>query len=174
MTQDEIVEAIDRQRFSIERSMRYHEHRMFFWECVAFWAKLLEFATTSTAFAFLFRGQNECFLKWVVLFAAILSFLVIILDAYKRIKHNTRQRSRLGELAIRIPLNLSTVTEAQMEEIYAVRKRIELDDGIVLACLNAICHNEQCAAEGKLDESVRISFWEKHIGKYFPIPYRPK
>ncbi len=174
MTQEQIADAAYSQKFSIARSMMYHERRVLFWEFLSGIAKFLEFATTSTAFVFIYAGTDRPLLQWVVLAAAIASFLAIILDAHKRIKHNTSQRARLGELALQIPHNLEALTEERLEEICTARKRIELDDGVILDCLNAICHNRQCDAEGIKTGLMHLNLWEATVGRFFPVPYKSK
>jgi len=173
MTQEEItLQAINGQRFSIETAMMYHERRVLFWEVLAFIARVFEFFTTSAAAVFLFQDQTLETTRWMVLAAALFAFLVIALDAQRRIKHNARQRARMGELRLRVPHNLATVTEAQLEEIVRDRKRIELDDGVLLECFAMICHNRQCMAEGNPDGKVPINWWEWSVGRFFPVPYR--
>ena len=175
MNQEEITEAAYGQRFAIQRSIRYHGHRIAFWEFLAFITKLLEFIPTSTAFIFIFSGNGgQHALQWVLLAAAIFSFLAIILEAHRRIKHQSRQRARMCELDLRLPLNLETVTEGLLEDIYASRRRIELDDGVLLPCLNVICHNEQLTADGHPENPAKLNFVERNIGRYLPIPYSSK
>ena len=172
MNKEEIADAIYGQRFSIRRSIRYHEHRIVFWDALAFVAKVLEFIPTSTAFVFIFSGKGGQYaLQWVLLGAAFFSFLAIILDAHRRVKHQSQQRARMCELDLRIPHNLEAVSEAMLEDIYASRRRIELDDGVILPCLNVICHNEQCVAEGQLADLAELTFIQKTLGRYFPISY---
>ena len=174
MTQAEIVKEMNEQRFAIERSMMYHERRVLFWEFLSFVAKVFEFTTTSAAAVFLFTHQNKSITQWVVLAAAFFSFLLIILDAQRRIKHNTSQRARFGELSMHIPRNLETITEARMEELIQARKRIEQDDGVILDCFNAICHNRQCIAEGNHEGKLYLHWWESWFGRFLPIPFNGK
>ena len=172
MTNEEIAREAHGQRFEINVSMRYHEERLKFWGGLSSAAKVFEFLTTSTAAVFLF--QDKPYSAWVMLAAAFLSFLVIILEAQSRIKHNTTQKARMGELSIRIPHNLDALTEERLEEIIRERKRIELDDGIIFPCLLKLCYNAQCVADGMPEHMKPMTRYQKTAGWFLPVPYNRK
>lgn len=109
--------------------------------------------------------------KWIVAISTAISIAAVILKASERVKHHMSQKAAMGSLLQRFPVDLSSVTEAALKELRDERLQIEKADGVILSCLDVMCHNEQCIADGS-DHAVRkLSWFQSHFGTWLPVPY---
>ena len=173
MTNEELKDAFWKMQFGLRRSYFYHERRVLFWRTVLFVAQGMEAALGSTAAAFLFNENGSSLTKWLVLASAIISFVVVWFDASKRIQVNMTKKARFADLEDRIPFNEDKYSEALLEEIRQVRRKIEKDDDVVLPCVDVLARNDACRALG-VPEDRKLSFVERTIGRLLPIPYDKK
>ena len=158
--------------FEIDRSIRYCDHRIFFWNFFAKSAQVLEALTASAAFVSLF-AEWTTIAHICIAITAVVSILAFTLKAVENTRFNVEKKSKFSELAIKIPGNLNNVTEEQYEIWRAERLMIDNDESTHIPCLSVICHNEVCLAK-KIDDFYPLSFFEEHVGKYIPIPYRSR
>lgn len=168
-----ITKKMSNAKWGVERSMLYHESRVFFWESLSFVSKLFEFLLNSAACVLLFDG-SATFTKWFVLVSAILSFLAIIMNCSKRIKHNMAQKARYGRLLAKFPVDEDDFTKDILAQISKERLKIEEDESVILDCLNAVCHNKLCDVYDLPDEKWEVSLLCATVGRMIPIPHHPK
>lgn len=160
-------------RFDLRRSYFYHEKRVLFWRTTLFLAQGMETALNSTAAAFIFNENGATLTKWFVLASAIISFIVVWFNADKRIQSNMEKKARFLGLEELIPCNEDEYTQKRLDEIRQGRLKIELDDDVVLPCVDALARNDACRAFG-LAEDRYLNLLECTLGRFLPIPYKKK
>jgi len=166
----EVRREIGEQEFAAQRAVRYHGHRILFWTTTLKASEVLEFVLSASAFAALWQKVPSVALV-LTFVSTFVSGLVLCFQASTRLKNNLSQRNLFYEHLKLFPSDPEKRTADLLDRIKNSRLSIQKNDGTQFPCLSVRCHNELCMAIGRPDRIEPLTWFQKHIGSIFPIPY---
>ena len=148
-----MTELSDRQQcelhdlvFSVQRSIRYHNHRRRFFDRFDRSAKVLSLVTGSAAFAAAVSTHHTFTVAFSAL-VAIISAINLVVGPSQAARMHRELAKRFAELERGIRLSKAMDSDT-LNMLVADRLLIESDEPPVLRVLDTICHNELCRALG--------------------------
>jgi len=157
--------------FEIERSIRYCNHRIAFFQSMSITSHIFTVGTSSAAFILL---NKTILAHFLIALAAIFSVLSFYLSVTEKSLHYKMKRTKFLELKIKIQSTKKNVSETQRNKWYRTWEKNEEDGIVPLTCLRIICHNEVCF-DWKINNNYPLTRWEEYVGAYIPIvKYRLK
>lgn len=173
MNKSEIAAELYRQQFSVGLSKRYHAHRIAFHRAVSIAAQSIEFFVSSSVLLSLLDDWPTLRTAALAL-AALVAGLSIAHGAAKRIEAHATKKAQFAELARRFPVDPEAGTEEELRAIRDRREEIEADDNLGFPCLDLICHNEECFSRGLESDMKPMTWAQRNLGAFVPLPYRPR
>lgn len=165
-----VAGRIMEQKFEISCSKRYHGHRMAWHQTIAFFLQLIELGVTSSVLLVSMGKICQQMILWCGFIVAGMSLVQL---ASKRFQWHAAKKAALGELMKCILANEGKWTEQDVRDILVRREEIEKDDDAGFRCLDALCYNEECLAQGRYNEILPVSWWQRNVGTILPIDYIP-
>ena len=170
MDKDKLHQEFESHHFACCRDARYWAHREVFWRFIDHVCKLFIFLAASGAVCIKAFGGDASSLKWCAA-AALATFALESFAVQEKITFAMKHSQRYTALLMIFPINDGEESEALLKRIRNERLRIEVEETILLDCLSVICHNEQCEAEGLSAYKVKIGWFRRTVGRYFPIGF---
>lgn len=169
MKRETLADKLWEQKFAICCSKRYHAHRMAWHQGMAYALQFVELCATSSVLLGLF---GEKWRQAMLGLGAIVAGMSLVQLAGKHLQWHAAKKEAFGELMKRIPVDEEDGTEELLREIVARREEIEKDDDAGFRCLDVLCHNEECLAQGLEKFMKPLSFWQRYVGTILPLKYK--
>ena len=170
MNTEELYTRFWNARFDAERGVRFHMSRYGFWAGLSLFSQFSGLVLIFCSVG-LIMSSNTAFAVAANLIVAAASLAVIIFKSERRARFNDSQRRDHYAILNLIPADHANYTERLLQDIEAHVNAIYARDKNDFQCLNVICHNELCRANG-IDDLWELSWVEEHIGSWMPIKYR--
>ncbi|MGI5868655.1 MAG: hypothetical protein ACOX9C_04315 [Kiritimatiellia bacterium] len=173
MNKNEVTAELYRQQFAVEVSKRYHAHRI---DSIRLWACALqgvELVASTSALVSTF-AWSVTVTRGLILVAGLSAGLALVKRLADAEARHHEKKAAFGELSKRFPADLSTGTEALLEEVLRERREIEKDDTAGFQCLDVACHNEECFARGLHGDMQPLTWAQRNLGAILPLRYRPR
>lgn len=165
-----VDEKIQKLKFEIACSKRYHARRMAWHKEMLFF---LQFVELFVASAGLLVPMSELWHRMILCLGFIVAGLSLVQVAGKNKQWHESKKAAFGELMKSILAKEGLWTEKDLRDILVRREEIEKDDDVGFRCLDIICYNEECIAEGLNKDVKPLSWWQRHVGKILPLDYWP-
>lgn len=150
----------------------YNTKRTIFWTGLEMFAQLGEFILSTAAFIALTSSKAQ-FGTWATFTVSILSFLALWLGAGKRARRCARMSKQYALLEMSVPPFYAKQTEAHAEKAFTRLRELQQQETITLPCLDMVCYRDACFEFGATPQ-WRLSWFERTVGRWLPIPYTPK
>ena len=165
----DLIQEKDALLFGVRRSIRYHKHRVIFFDTVNRLAALfLAISGAATFIAILTKAPQFVSLALAIV-VVVVSFLDLAVNtAYRaRVYSGLTKRFYLLEQAI---LAEDNITRDALNQLKLVRLDIESSEPSTLKVLDSICHNEQLRAMGYDKEHfVEISWFQRLMANVMDV-----
>lgn len=132
------------QLFAVQRSIRYHDRRVAHFDTLH---KLTNVCTIFIAGIVILELTGAKSPEWVKWFAAVAAILGAF-DLVVGYGHRANQHRDLKRRFCVLERKLIQGDATQLQQLMGERSEIEADEPPVLRALDALCHNEMCAASG--------------------------
>ena len=148
--------------WGVRRSVRYHDRRVVWFDAIHRAGRFLTLLTSGAAVGTLLKTHAY----WAMGFAAacaVFSALDLAFDVSAKARLHSSLKIKFVDLerAI-IEIGWDSLTAGQIRSFNARRSEIERDEPPVLRCLDTICHNELCRADG-IAERVPVRWWQRML-----------
>ena len=173
MTPEGIHQAFADQQSDCYRSARYWACRETFWRFIDHLCKLFIFLTSAGAVCLKAIDRDPAGTGWCAA-AALATFVLEAFAVQGKITFAVKQCQRYAAILALFPIEESEEDARLLKRIRNERLMVEKDETVVLPCLDVICHNRQCVAEGRLGDRVKLSWFEWLVGRFVPIGYSLK
>ena len=169
---NELHEKVEDLRVEIERSEFYWEKRLSFWTGLSVASKYIDALLSATAFASIL-AQYHSVAMGLTLLSSIMAISVLVFQAEKRIKFCMQQKAAYTMLEGEMPVLSSQESEQRLADLTSRYKKIEKVEGVILFCVNAVCHGMVLTKHGGKPR-YRLSLLERTLGQLVPLSYEPK
>lgn len=158
-------------RFYLGRSIRYHLYLERHYDRFSAVASVVSVVFGSAAAASALGGLP----KWVSISAALTVTVFSAIDMIRGSSKKARLHAELARSFRELAVEVQESELLTLEQLRAFRVRIgriELDEPPHLRVLNAICHNEQCRADGSDPEyEYQVGSWQRLLAPF--MDWRP-
>lgn len=158
-------------RTDIDRSLRYYAAMRARCELWAFAVQALCILTSASFFVAAVTEISSLLMKCLAFAASACLSLSLAERASRRADWYLQKRRDFSELLGRVPLDEGAFTVALLEDLRRRRLELEADEPPLYGYLSVLCHNEVCEAEGCPESKVRLSWWQRNVLRFLPIPY---
>ena len=173
MTNEEIAERHYALRSDLERGLRYYGAMRNRCSLLAFVLQSVIALSASASFAALLADLSPALQKGLALVAAAASLLSLAERSGKRADAYARKRARFSEILRQLPVDYAEWTVGTLTQLTRERLEVEADEGPLYECLDVVCHNQQCLADGRPDEIRPLSWWQEYVLRFLPVRYKP-
>lgn len=150
----------------------YYGRRILFWSGLKMFSQFGAFILSTAAFLALTR-DHATFGTWTTFAVSILSFLVLLLGAGKRARMCEGLSREYGMIVADVPPYHNAQTSEKAEKAKAKLDELYAKEGAFLDCLAVACYRDACFEFGA-EPQCRLSWFERTVGRFLPIPYTPK
>ena len=158
-------------QFSCYRSSRYWAAREIFWRFIDHLCKLLIFVTSAGAVCIKAIGGDPAAIGWIAA-AALSAYILESFAVQGKITFASRQCQRYVTVLMLFPIEEGEETPALLKRIRNERLMVEKDETILLECLDVFCHNKECVAEGRPEDAIPLTWFQRWIGCYLPFSFK--
>ncbi len=162
------ADIINGLKFEIACSKRYHAHRIAWHKKMLFFLQFVELCVTSTG---LLIPMGEFWYRIILWLGFIVSGMSLVQVAGKNKQWHESKKVAFGELMKCILAKEGSWTDKDVQDIRIRREEIEKDDDVGFRCLDIICYNEECIAEGLNKDIKPLSWLQRHLGTILPLDY---
>lgn len=128
--------------FSIGRSIRYHDHRVAWFDRLHRMSSAVSILLAGVIFMEIGGARSPWYIQALAAIGALLSTFDLVLGFAKCADVHRDLKRRFVELEIAL------VNGASTQEIEVSRRRIEIDEPPLYSALDVLCREEMCAAMG--------------------------
>ena len=171
MTPEDIASSFYALRSDLERGLRYYGAMRNRCSLLAFLLQSVVALSASASFAGLLADFSPTLQKGLALAAAATSLLALAERSGKRADAYARKRARFSEILRQLPVDYEKWTVETLESLTKARIEVEADEGPLYECLDVVCHNQQCLADGRPDEIRPLSWWQEYVLRFLPVRY---
>lgn len=163
--------------FDINRSIRYHDRRMAFYDNCRVITNALTMIMSSVVIIEIASSSNVSNTKILIglgVISAALSLVDLAIGGYgKRAEEHKLLRKRFSELKQLMIVNGHKTKQLPLYK--AERSLIENDEPPIYVAVDCLCHNEQMIADGYTkennpDEFATITFWQRLTSDFYRWP----
>lgn len=163
--------------FDINRSIRYHERRMAFYDYCRIFTNVLTMIISGAVIFDVFHSPETAYpLAQVTLglISASYSLMDLTLGGFGKLADNHKHlRKRFSDL--KRSIIASNHDQQQLPKFEQERLLIEADEPPIYVALDSLCHNEQLIADGytytkNLKEFASLTTWQKLTSNLYRWP----
>ncbi len=171
MNPNELHQAFADQQSDCYRSARYWACREVFWRFVDHLCKLFIFLASAGGVCVVAAGQDPTGVGWCAA-SALATFALEAFAVQGKVTFAVRQCQRYATILTLFPIDGTEETPALLKRIRNERLMVEKDETVVLECLDVLCHNRQCVAEGRNADVAPLTWFQRTVGSVLPFCYR--
>jgi hypothetical protein len=131
--------------FSLQRSIRYHDRREAHFDRLHKLTNVCTILIAGVVILELTGADSPKWIKWFAAGAAVLGAFDLVVGYSHRANQHRELKRRFCALERKF---VSVGSPEQLQNIQLERSEIEADEPPVFRALDALCHNEMCAAKG--------------------------
>lgn len=146
--------------WGVRRSIRYHDRRIVWFDTLHRSGRFLTLLAGGGAAATII-GRHEPWATGLALSCAAFAALDLAFDLPAKARLHAALKVKFVDIEREINLvGYEQLDSADLLRLCARRSEIERDEPPVLRCLDALCHNELCRAEG-IDDHCPVRWWQR-------------
>jgi hypothetical protein len=165
MIMDKQANINDRQWelwWGVRRSIRYHDRRIVWFDSIHRVGRFITLVAGGSAAATILK-QHEGWSLLLTLTCAFFSALDLAFDVSANARKHCALKMRFVDLEREVNLKgYENLTDEQVRLFCTRRSEIERDEPPILRCLDTLCHNELCRADG-IPDRIAILWWQRFL-----------
>jgi len=148
--------------WGVRRSIRYHDRRIVWFDRIHRVGRFITLAAGGSAAATILKERENWSLV-LALTCAFFSALDLAFDVSANARKHGTLKMRFVDLEREINLiGYESLTAEQVRRFSARRSEIERDEPPILRCLDTLCHNELCRADG-IHDRIAVLWWQRFL-----------